>query len=175
MKELLQIVLAILLWLLLAPAHADTIVILNPEKAVFATDRAKQLGRQLSASIEPQTSRYDEMGQQLQSLQQQLQQYETLLNADELTSRKQQIQQLEQEYQQLGQHLLKVKVQQEQKFLVRMRPALDQVLSKLIGKHKISLILNPSAIVFAVPGIDITDEVVELLNQESLTEDGNSG
>jgi Skp family chaperone for outer membrane proteins len=174
-KKLLQIALGILMYAWLTLASAATIVVLNPEKAVFATDKAQQLGQELAASMKPQTSRYDEMGQQLQSLQQQLQQDQALLSATELTSRQQQFQALEQEYQQLGQHLLKIKVQQEQKFLVQMKPALDRVLSKLIEMHKISLILNPSAIVFAVPGIDITAEVVGLLNQEPLIEDDKSG
>ena len=175
MKKLANITLATMIWCWLPFTSASTIVILNPEQAVFATEKAKKLGQELAASMKPQTSRYDNMGLQLQSLKQQFQQDQALLSDTELTIRRQQVQDLEQDYQQLGQHLLKVKVQQEQKFLVKMKPVLDKVLLKLIEKHKISLILNPSATVFAVPQIDITTEVVELLNQEPLAEDGKAG
>ena len=65
MKKLANITLATMIWCWLPFTSASTIVILNPEQAVFATEKAKKLGQELAASMKPQTSRYDNMGLQL--------------------------------------------------------------------------------------------------------------
>jgi outer membrane protein len=57
-------------------------------------------------------------------------------------------------------------VQTEQEFLASMRPALDNVLRKLIEENEISLIINGQSVIYNAAGIDITGKVVELLNLE---------
>jgi outer membrane protein len=145
---------------------ADAIVVLKAEQALFATDKAVALGQQLSEKLKPQTKRFDNMGQQLQGLQQRLEADQDIMSSDELTTLKAEIEALNIEFQQLQQYLSNAKLQTEQEFLASMRPALDKVLRQLIEENNISLIINGQSVIYNTVEIDITDKVVELLNLE---------
>ena len=149
-----------------ALAHAETIVVLKPEQAMFATEKAIALGHQLSAELKPQTTRFDAMGVELQALQQRLQADKDLMSAAEVQALQGEIQALAAEYQQLQNYLSNTKLKIEQEFLAKMRPALDKILRQLIEENNISLIINGQSVIYNASGIDITPKVVELLNLE---------
>jgi len=153
---------------LLVPAlgHAQTIVVLKPEQAMFATEKAIALGHKLSAELKPQTTRFDAMGVELQALQQRLQADKDLMSAAEVQTLQAEIQALAAEYQQLQTYLSNTKLKIEQEFLASMRPALDKILRQLIEENNISLIINGQSVIYNAAGIDITPKVVELLNLE---------
>jgi len=147
-------------------AHAETIVVLKPEQAMFATDKAIALGQELSTELKPQTTRFDAMGVELQALQQRLQADKDLMSAAEVQALQGEIQALVAEYQQLQNYLSNTKLKIEQEFLANMRPALDKILRQLIEENNISLIINGQSVIYNAAGIDITPKVVELLNLE---------
>ena len=145
---------------------ANAIVVLKAEQALFATDKAVALGQQLSEKLKPQTKRFDNMGQQLQALQQRLEADKDIMSSDEVQKLQTEIQVLNVEFQQLQQYLSNAKLQTEQEFLANMRPVLDKVLRQLIEENNISLIINGQSVIYNTVEIDITDKVVELLNLE---------
>jgi len=146
--------------------NAEAIVVLKPEQAMFATDKAIALGQQLSAQLKPQTSRLDDMVQELQALQQRLQADKDLLSSAEVEALENQIKILGNEHQQLNNYLANIKGQTEQEFLAKMRPVLDKVLRQLIEANAISLIINGESTIYHTAAMDITPKVVELLNLE---------
>jgi outer membrane protein len=146
--------------------NAEAIVVLKPEQAMFATDKAIALGQQLSAQLKPQTSRLDDMVQELQALQQRLQADKDLLSSAEVEALENQIKILGNEHQQLNNYLANIKGQTEQEFLAKMRPVLDKVLRQLIEANAISLIINGQSTIYHTAAMDITSKVVELLNLE---------
>jgi outer membrane protein len=146
--------------------NAEAIVVLKPEQAMFATDKAIALGQQLSAQLKPQTSRLDDMAQELQALRQRLQADKDLLSSAEVEALESQIQILGNEHQQLNNYLANIKGQTEQEFLAKMRPVLDKVLRQLIEANAISLIINGQSTIYHTAAMDITSKVVELLNLE---------
>ena len=147
-------------------ALAEAIVVLKAEQAMFATQKAIVLGQQLSAQLKPQTTRYDTMGQELQALKQRFEADKDLMSNDEAQKITLEIQGISNEYNQLKQYLSNVKVQAEQEFLASMRPALDRVLRRLIEENNISLIMNGQSVIYNTASIDITPNVIELLNLE---------
>lgn len=147
-------------------AAADAIVVLKAEQAMFATAKAIALGQQLSEQLKPQTTRFDAMGVELQTLRQRLEADKDLMSSAEVQKLQDEIEALNQKYQQLNQYLSGVKAKTEQDFLASMRPALDRVLRQLIEENNISLIINGQSVIYNAAGIDITPKVVELLNLE---------
>ena len=147
-------------------ALAEAIVVLKAEQAMFATQKAIILGQQLTAQLKPQTTRYDAMGQELQALKQRFEADKDLMSNDEAQKITLEIQGISNEYNQLKQYLSNVKVQAEQEFLASMRPALDRVLRRLIEENNISLIMNGQSVIYNTASIDITPNVIELLNLE---------
>ena len=147
-------------------AMAEAIVVLKAEQAMFATQKAIVLGQQLSSQLKPQTTRYDAMGQKLQALKQRVEADKDLMSSNEAQKITLEIQGLSNEYNQLKQYLTNVKAQAEQEFLASMRPALDRVLRRLIEENNISLIINGQSVIYNTASIDITPNVIELLNLE---------
>lgn len=147
-------------------AKAESIVVLKPEKAMFATDKAVALGQQLSAKLKPQAMRFEAMSKELQALQQRFEADKDLMSSDEVQKFQAKIQNLSVDYQQLQQYLSNSKLQAEQQFLSTMRPLLDKVLRQLIKENDISLIINGQSVIYNTAGIDVTAKVVELLNLE---------
>ncbi len=146
--------------------HAEAIAVLNPEKAMFATQEAVELGQQLSERLQPQAARFEQMGQDLRALQARLETDKDLMTADEVQGLKNQIQNMNVELQQLQQYLNNSKLKAEQDFVAQMKPKLDRVLRQVIQENNISLIINGQSIIYNAPGVDITSKVVELLNLE---------
>ncbi len=147
-------------------AVAQSVVTLSPEKAMFATQAAQQLGQQLNQQLAPQTKRLQDLGTEIQAMQQRHQQDQALMSAEEMQELEQQIQLQSQEYRKLQQYINNAKRQTEQQFLASMKPRLDAVLRGYIETNNIGLILNSSAVVYAGQGVDITSEIATLLDQE---------
>lgn len=149
-----------------AVSMAQNVVTFSPEKAMFATQAAKQLGQQLSEQLAPQTQRLNELGAEVKALQQRHQQDQALMSVEELQQLEQQIQLQSQEYRKLQQYINNAKLQTEQKFMASMKPRLDAVLRTYIEANNVGLILNSSAVIYAAQGVDITAEIATLLDQE---------
>ena len=147
-------------------ALAQNIAVFNQEKALFATQKAKQLGQELSQQLAPQTERLETLGQALQQLQKRYAEDQALMSDEEIQKLQLQMNQQSQEFQKLQQYRYNTKLQTEQEFLALMRPKLNAVLSAYIETNKIALIVNNSAVVYVQDGIDITATITALLDQE---------
>jgi outer membrane protein len=145
---------------------AQNIAVLNPEKAVFATQAAKQLGQQLSQQLKPQSERLDTIGQELQELRKRSEDDQALMSKEDIKQLDLQISQQAQEFQKLNRYLNSAKLQTEQEFLVQIRPQLNDVLNAYIEANNIFLIVNSNAVIYAQDGIDITDAITASLDQE---------
>ena len=147
-------------------AMAQNIVIFSPDKALFDTQAAQQLGQQLSQKLGTQSERLQAIGQELQELQKRHQEDQALMSADEVKQLELQINQQSQEFQKLKQYLNNAKLQTEKKFLAAMRPKLDSALKTYIEANDIALIINSSAVVYSHAGVDITAAITALLDKE---------
>ena len=145
---------------------AQNVAVFSPEKALFATQAAKQLGQQLSQQLQPQSQRMQSVATQVQALQKRYQEDQALMSAEEVQELKLQITQQSQEFNKLKQYLDNAKRQEENKFVAFMRPKLDAVLKAYIEANDIILIVNSSAVVYAQQGVDITVAITALLDQE---------
>lgn len=145
---------------------AQNVVTFSPEKAMFGTQAAKQLGQQLTQQLAPQTQRLQELGAEVQALQQRHKQDQALMSAEELQQLEQQIQLQSQEFHKLQQYIKNAKLQTEQQFLASMKPRLDAVLRTYIEANNVGLIINSGSVIYAAQGVDITTEIATLLDQE---------
>jgi outer membrane protein len=147
-------------------AAAQNIAVFSPEKALFATQAAVQLGQQLSQQLKPQSERLQAIGQELQALQKRHKEDQSLMSADELKQLELQINQQSREFQKLQQYLNNAKRQTEEKFLSSMRSKLDSALQTYIEANDLALIVNSSAVVYSRSGVDITTAITAMLDQE---------
>ena len=145
---------------------AKATVVFNPEKAIFSTNKALKISEELEKRIEPQKKRFNEISTELKKIEKEFKQDIILLNKNEITKRKEKITSLRSEYQKIDQYLHNIKKQEEEEFLYKIRPVLDRILLKIIEEKNISLILDKTAVIYTDPLIDITDEVISLLNKE---------
>lgn len=166
MKALYKGLLLTVSMLLSSLAMAQNIVVFSPDKALFGTKAAQQLGQQLNQQLQPQSERLQAIRQELQELQKRHQEDQSLMSADEVKQLELQINQQSQEFQKLQQYLNNAKMQTEKKFLAAMRPKLDSALKAYIEANDIALIVNSSAVVYAQTGVDITAAITALLDKE---------
>ena len=156
---------AFLLVLLASNVNAGTMVLLDVDAALRASEPAKAFSASLLQSTQSDEKAVKDLEQQARQLQADLEKSKGLLSNDELQRKQMQFQKVYGEYQKQGQALQQFRAQKEQAFIQGIRPKLDEVIKQLIQERQISVILNRQSAIYTEPGVDITADVVKKLNE----------
>lgn len=148
-------------------AFADKVAALNVQQALLSSNAAESFRKEVDAEFKPQSERLRDLEQQVKKLQGELQNaHANGASQEELQQKNLQYQKLVTEFQRQGQELQLQHREREQAFLAKMRPRLDAVIRDLIDKGGYDMVINKSSTIFTKPELDITQKVVELLNQQ---------
>lgn len=146
-------------------AFALQTAVLDVQVALQNSEAAKAFRSSLQKSTAEAESRVLELETQAKALQAELNQSQGLASSEQLEQKQLQFQKVFDEYQRQGQVLQQQRAAEEQKFLQTMRPKLDAVIKSLIEEKEISLILNRQSAIYVEPGIDITPDIIQRLNE----------
>lgn len=147
-------------------AHAEKIAVLGVQEALLASDAAKDFRKDLQAELEKDEQLVLELEKQVKAVREKIVKNKDLASEDELKRLRIQHQKVFAEFQRNGQALQQKRLQKEQEFIQQMRPVLDKVIRGLIEKRDYDLVVARQATLFAKKDLDITSEVVKLLNKQ---------
>ena len=144
---------------------AGSLVTLDVDAALRASESAKEFSASLLQSTQTDEKAVKDLEQQARQLQADLEKSKGLLSTEELQRKQMQFQKVYGEYQKQGQALQQLRAQKEQAFIQGIRPKFDEVIKQLIQERQISVILNRQSAIYTEPGVDITADVVKKLNE----------
>ncbi|MCK7544482.1 OmpH family outer membrane protein [Marinobacter bryozoorum] len=148
------------------PALAETrIGVVDLRQALFSSDDAQVFSDQLEEEFSGTEAQVREAQQEARQLQERLQKDGAMMNESER-------QQLTAEFQQKAQAFARQKQQldqtlnsRKQAFLEEARPEVDAAVKALMEEHGLDIILPSEAVVSVKPELNLTDELLEKLNQ----------
>ncbi|WP_207061752.1 OmpH family outer membrane protein [Motiliproteus sp. SC1-56] len=164
MKAIKNTVLA--LCLLPVAAWGETIAVLDIESAIRASKPADEFRQQLNEEFSTEQAQLRQLQEQGNALQEKAQKEADFLSEEERQRLMGDIQAKYQEFQQLSNRLKQRSQQREQAFLEQLRPQVEAILQKMVDDQDIDVILNKKALVYAKPDLDLTQAVVDKLNQQ---------
>lgn len=158
--------------LLLAAGSAAAelkIAVLDTQRALIESEEAQELMESAQFDLEGDQDKVNELGQQIQALQEQLQKDAEVMSPSEQRKRRKEVEDKQIEYQFLVNKLQKDVQDRRQELLQMMAPKIDAVLKDLIDIEGYDLILQRGSLLYANSKHDITRKVTEKLNEKRET------
>lgn len=158
--------------LLLAAGSAAAelkIAVLDTQRALIESEEAQELMESAQFDLEGDQDKVNELGQQIQALQEQLQKDAEVMSPSEQRKRRKEVEDKQIEYQFLVNKLQKDVQDRRQELMQMMAPKIDAVLKDLIDIEGYDLILQRGSLLYANSKHDITRKVTEKLNEKRET------
>jgi len=147
-------------------AMADKVATLSVQQALLSSKAAEDFRAKLQSEFGSEQKQLVELEAQAKKMQQDMQKNAGTQSDEVSGQQRMQFQKVYAEYQRLGQELQQKQREREQAFLQEMRPKLDTVIRNLIESEGYDLVVNKQATIYAKPDLDITQQVIELLNKQ---------
>jgi len=142
------------------------IAVLDTQRALLESTEAQELMETAQFDLEGDQNRVNALGQEIRTLQEQLQKDAEVMSPAEQRKRQKEIEDKQIEYQFLVNKLQKDVQDRRQELLQQMAPKVDAVLKDLIELEGYDLILQRGSLLYANSRHDITRKVTEKLNQK---------
>lgn len=163
-KQLKFIGLTFLLSLSLPVAAELKVGVIDLRRAVFTADDAVDFSEKLQEQFGDEEETIREVQEEASAMRERLETDGPMMND---TERGQAVREFEvkvREFNQLRQRLDQAVSQQRAQFLQQKQPEIDEALQTIVDERGLDLILPREAVVFAKPGMDLTEELTERLN-----------
>ena len=167
MKTIKYLIAALLLAAISQSALAqDTkIGILNPLRALFASDAAQVIQQELEAELAPDQERATELSEELNTLAEEFQQNEAVMTEDEVRRMNSNAQDLQVQLQLIQERVQTALNERNQQFLESMQQQLADAVSEVVAEGGFDLILNADSAPYFDQVLDITARVTAKLNE----------
>ncbi|XKH01284.1 OmpH family outer membrane protein [Marinobacter nauticus] len=166
MTRLFTLVGAALLLACSVQASAETrIGVVDLRQALFSSDDAQSFSQQLEKDFGDEEAKVRQVQQEAQKLQERLQKDGAMMNEAERKELSGQFQRKVQEFNQLKQRLDATVNQRKQQFVENARPEVDAAVKELLEENNLDLILPSEAVVYAKPDMNLTEALLNKLNE----------
>lgn len=142
------------------------IAVLDTQRALLESAEAQELMQTAQFDLEGDQNRVNALGQEIRTLQEQVQKDAEVMSPAEQRKRQKEIEDKQIEYQFLVNKLQKDVQDRRQELLQQMAPKVDAVLKDLIEVEGYDLILQRGSLLYANSRHDITRKVTEKLNEK---------
>ena len=168
MSGIKQVTVALMLLLAAAPVLAENrIGVVNLREAVFSSDAGSEFGDVIQGELKEEQESIKALEEEAKELQERLKSDGSMMNEAERSDLQSEFEQKAREYQQRRARFEQAVSQRQQQFLQQSRPAVDAAMEKLLDQHDLDLIIPGEAVIYVKPDLDLTDEMIELLNEQS--------
>jgi len=148
-----------------ALAQDTKIGILNPLRALFASDAAQVIQQELEAELAPDQERATELSEELAALAEEFQQNEAIMTEDEVRRMNSNAQDLQVQLQLIQERVQTALNERNQQFLESMQQQLADAVSEVVAEGGFDLILNADSAPYFDAVLDITARVTAKLNE----------
>lgn len=171
MSGIRQVTVAMMLLLAAVPVLAENrIGVVNLREAVFSSDAGSEFGDVIQGELKEEQESIKALEDEAKELQERLKSDSSMMNEAERSDLQSEFEQKVREYQQRRARFEQAVSQRQQQFLQQSRPAVDAAMEKLLDQHDLDLIIPGEAVIYVKPDLDLTDEMIELLNKQSDSE-----
>lgn len=177
MKRTLTVMAVTLMLAASVPALAqERIGVVNLREAVFSSDAGAEFGDVIQGQLKEEQNAISQLESEAQEMQQRLENDGAMMNESERQDLRSQFEEKVKEYQQRRARFQQAVNQRQQQFLQQSRPAVDAAMETLLEEHDLDIVIPAEAVIYAKPDMDLTDEMIELLNaQAESSGNGNNG
>ncbi len=166
MNRLFTLIGAALLLAFSMQATAETrIGVVDLRQALFSSNDAKAFSEQLGRDFSDDEAQVRQAQEEARKLQDRLQKDGAMMNENERKELSGQFQQKVQEFNQLKQRLDSAVNQRKQRFVENARPEVDAAVKELLEENGLDLILPSEAVVYAKPDMNLTESLLNKLNE----------
>jgi len=148
-------------------AQDTKIGVLNVMQALFNSEPANVVRQELETEFEPDTSRAEDLQQQLTALREQFQQNEAVMSQEEIRRMNSNAQDLQVQLQLISERLQQAIQERNQVFVETMQEELAAAVSDVVAEGGFDLILNADSAPYFAPVLDITARVTAKLNENA--------
>lgn len=161
-----KILVATLLTMLALPAAAqDKIGVVDLRRALFSSDGAQSFSQELQDDFASEESKVRDAQENAQKLKERIEKDGAMMNDSERQEAAGNFKEQVQEFQYLKKKLDSKVGARKKAFLEKARPEVNAAVKELLEKHDLDLVLPSEAVVYAKPDMDITEELIEKLNE----------
>jgi outer membrane protein len=166
MTRLFTLIGAILMVAFSMQASAETrIGVVDLRQALFSSNEARAFSERLEQDFGDDEMQVRQAQQEAQKLQDRLQKDGAMMNESERQELSGQFQQKVQEFNQLKQRLDSAVNQRKQQFVESAPPEVDAAVKELLEENDLDLILPSEAVVYAKPDMNLTESLLNKLNE----------
>ena len=158
------------------PVFAENrIAVVNLREAVFSSDAGDEFGEIIQGQLKEEQEKIRALEQEAKDMQQRLEADGAMMNESERSELETEFEQKVQEYRQRRGRFQQAVSQRQQQFLQQSRPAMDAAIQQLLDSRELDLIVPAEAVIYSKPDMDLTEEMIKLLNeqQKSRSESGS--
>lgn len=168
MRRTLTIAAALLILAVSVPVVAqERIGVVNLREAVFSSDAGAEFGDVIQGQLKKEQQAISKLESEAKDMQKRLESDSAMMNESERQDLQSRFEKKVQEYQQRRARFQKAVNQRQQQFLQQSRPAVDAAMETLLDKHDLDIVIPAEAVIYAKPDMDLTDQMIELLNQQN--------
>ncbi|MBS3804948.1 MAG: OmpH family outer membrane protein [Oleiphilaceae bacterium] len=148
------------------PTLAETrIGVVDLRKALFSSENAQVFSQQLQRDFASEETKVRETQEAAQKLKDRLEKDSAMMNESERQQLTAEFQNKVREFNGLKQRLDSTVASRKQEFLEEARPGVDAAVRELVDENNLDIMLPAEAVVFAKPTMDLTESLLEKLNQ----------
>ncbi|TDT43189.1 periplasmic chaperone for outer membrane proteins Skp [Halospina denitrificans] len=163
-----QVTAVMMLLLAAMPVLAENrIGVVNLREAVFSSDAGSEFGDVIQGELKKEQESIRALEEEAKELQERLKTDGSMMNESERGDLESEFEQKAREYQQRRARFEQAVSQRQQQFLQQSRPAVDAAMEKLLDQHDLDLIIPGEAVIYVKPDLDLTDEMIELLDAQA--------
>ncbi|SFR50628.1 periplasmic chaperone for outer membrane proteins Skp [Marinobacter daqiaonensis] len=160
-----RLVTLVLALLLAGQVSAQTRVgVVDLRQALFASDEAQAFSEQLKREFTEPEQQVREAQQEARALQERLQKDGAMMNEQERERLASEFQQKAQAFSAMKQQLDQTLSSRKQAFIDEARPEVDAAVKELMEEHDLDMILPAEAVVRVKPELNLTQQLLEKLN-----------
>lgn len=157
--------LALLLSLSVPVAAELKVGVVDLRRAVFTSEAANQFNEEMQAQFKEEEEAVRKAQEEAQSMRDRLETDGAMMNDTERGRASREFESKVREFNQLRQRLDQAVNQQRQRFLQEAQPEIDTALQSILDEKGLDLILPREAVVYAKPDMDLTEELINRLNE----------
>lgn len=164
-KNLVRLTGLLLLLTLALPVAAELkIGVVDLRRAVFTSEEAAEFTKKLQEQFSGEEEAIRKVQEEAQTMRDRLETDGAMMNDTERGKATREFESKAREFNQLRQRLDQAVSQQRQQFLQQAQPEIDAAMQRILEERDLDLILPREAVVYAKPDMDLTEELIERLN-----------
>jgi outer membrane protein len=161
-----KMLVATLLTMLALPVAAqDAIGVVDLRRALFSSEGAQQFSDTLQSDFADDEAEVRDAQEEAQKLKERIEKDGAMMNESERQELAGKFKEKVQEFQYLKNKLDSTVGSRKKAFLEQARPEVNAAVKELLEEHDLDLVLPSEAVVYAKPDMDLTEELIEKLNQ----------